>query len=186
MTTVGERETMDPTEMAVEDLSAAARELDRAVHREVFGGDVRHHPPDAASGGEPTLPPPTYTVETGESLPRYAESLSDAWQVVEHLRAGSPRLPAGVHARFVEIIGEHRTALFEKPQRVAAEMICRTALRATRQESLTVRGRCPQCGEQMEQVGYRERPGDGRAEEVYLCESCGSDPTIFAPLPGPA
>lgn len=177
---------MDPTEMAVEDLSAATRELDRAVHREIFGGDVQRHPPDYTSTSELTVPLPTYTVESGESLPRYADSLSDAWRVVERLGAEPEGLPAGVHGRFEEVLREHEPSVFELPQQVAAEMICRAALRATRRESLTVRGRCPQCGEQMEQVGYRERPGDGRAEEVYLCEGCGSDPTIFAPLPSPA
>lgn len=177
---------MDPTEMAVEDLSAATRELDRAVHREIFGGDVQRHPPDFTSPSELTVPLPTYTVETGESLPRYADSLSDAWRVVERLGAEPEGLPAGVHERFEEVLRDHEPSVFELPQQVAAELIARAALRATRRESLTVRGRCPQCGEKMEQVGYRERPGDGRAEEVYLCEGCGSDPTIFAPLPSPA
>ena len=177
---------MDPTEMAVEDLSAAARELDRAVHREIFGGDVERQPPDVDSTGDLTVPLPTYTIETGESLPRFADSLSDAWRVVERLRAEPEGLPAGVHARFVEIIRDHEPAIVDMPQDAAAETICRAALRAARRESLAVRGRCPQCGEQMEQVGYRERPGDGRAEEVYLCDGCGSDPTIFAPLPSPA
>lgn len=177
---------MDPTEMAVEDLSAAARELDRAVHREIFDGGVIRRPPDSTSTSDLTVPLPTYTVETGESLPRYADSLSDAWRVVERLRAEPEGLPAGVHARFVDIVRDHEPAIYEMPQGVAAEMLCRAALRATRRESLTVRGRCPQCGEQMEQVGYRERPGDGRAEEVYLCDGCGNDPTVFAPLPSPA
>lgn len=177
---------VDPTEMAVEDLSAAARELDRAVHREIFDGDVERHPPDFTASSDLMVPMPTFTVESGESLPRYAGSLSDAWRVVEYLGADPEGLPGGVHDRFVAIIRDHRPSLFEVPQGIAAEMICRAALRATRQEGLTIRGKCPQCGDQMEQVGYRERPGDGRAEEVYLCEGCGSDPTIFAPLPGSA
>lgn len=177
---------MDPTEMAVEDLSAPARELDEAVHREIFGGDVERHPPDYGSSSDLTVPLPTFTVESGESLPRYADRLSDAWRVVEHLRADPEEAAGDVHERFVEIVGGHGPSIFDVPQSVAAEMICRAALRATRQEELSIRGECPQCGQQMEQVGYEERPGDGRAEEVFLCDNCGSDPTVFVPLPSPA
>lgn len=176
---------MDPTEMAVEDLSAAARELDRAVHREIFGGSVERRPPDYTSASDLTVPLPTYTVETGESLPRYANDLSHAWRIVEYLGGDPQGLPHSVHAHFEEILRDHDPSIFEMPEHVAAEMICRAALRAARHEGLTLRGKCPECGEKMEQVGYRERPGDGRAEEVYLCGICDSEPTVFAPLPVP-
>lgn len=175
----------DPTEMAVEDLSAAARELDRAVHREIFGGEVTRHPPDFGTSSDLMVPLPGYTVASGQSLPRYANDLSHAWRIVEYLGGEPEGLPESVHARFEEILRDHDPSVFEMPERVAAEMICRAALRAARNEGLTMRGKCPECGEKMEQVGYRERPGDGRAEEVYLCEDCDSEPTVFAPLPVP-
>lgn len=178
---VGQEQGMvDPTEMAVEDLSAVARELDRAVHREIFGGEVERRPPGCAAASDLAVPLPTFTVERGETLPPYAERLSEAWRVVEYLKSDSEGLAGDVHRRFLEIIESHRPAVFEMPQRVAAEVICRAALRAVRQEATTVRDRCPECGERMEQVGYTERPGDGRAEEVFLCGRCGGEPTVVA------
>jgi len=176
----------DPTETAVEDLSAAARELDRAVHLEIFGGEVERHPPRFTSSGDLVVSLPTFTVDSGEPLPHYADRLPEARRIVEHLRSDPEGLPGNVHECFLDIVREQEPGVSEVPQQVAAEMICRAALRAVRREELTIRGKCPQCGDRMEQVGYRERPGDGRAEEVYLCEACGSDPTIFAPLPSPA
>jgi len=176
----------DPTETAVEDLSAASREIDRAVHREIFGGEVERHPLDFTASGELVVPLPTFTVESGEPLPHYSDRLPDAWRIVEHLRTDPEGLPGSVHDCFLDIVRSQGPDLSEVPQQVASEIICRAALRAVRREELTIRGKCPQCGEKMEQVGYRERPGDGRAEEVYLCDACGSDPTIFAPLPSPA